>query len=88
MDSFSVSPTVTRFNELKVGDKVKMTYYESLVFQVRKPGQKASGDSDEVAPEPRQGRAFREERSRRRKKRTVTVKGRRSRRAVHHGHDR
>src|SRR3954470_24324847 len=48
-DTFAVSPAVTRFNELKVGDKVKMTYYESLVFEVRKPGQKASGDSAEVA---------------------------------------
>jgi Cu/Ag efflux protein CusF len=48
-DTFSVSPAVTRFNELKVGDKVKMTYYESLVFQVRKPGEKSSGASDEAA---------------------------------------
>jgi Cu/Ag efflux protein CusF len=49
VDTFSVSPTVTRFDALKVGDKVRMTYYESLVFQLRKPGQKASGDSDEAA---------------------------------------
>jgi Cu/Ag efflux protein CusF len=48
-DSFTVGPAVTRFNELKVGDKVKMTYYESLVFQLRKPGEKASPASDDAA---------------------------------------
>jgi Cu/Ag efflux protein CusF len=37
-DTFTVGPEVTRFNELKVGDTIKATYYESLVFQVRKPG--------------------------------------------------
>lgn len=48
-DTFSVGPAVTRFNEFKVGDKVKMTYYESLVFQVRKPGEKSNAQSDEAA---------------------------------------
>jgi hypothetical protein len=38
-DAFQVGPEVKRFEELKVGDKVKMTYYESLVFELRKPGQ-------------------------------------------------
>jgi len=38
-DTYSVGPEVQRFNELKVGDKVKMTYYESIVLQVRKPGE-------------------------------------------------
>jgi hypothetical protein len=33
-DSFSVGPTVERFNELKVGQKVNFTYYESMVFYV------------------------------------------------------
>jgi hypothetical protein len=37
-DTYMVGPEVKRFEELKVGDKVKMTYYESMVFQVRKPG--------------------------------------------------
>jgi hypothetical protein len=37
-DTYAVSPEVKRFNELKVGDQVKMTYYESIVLQVRKPG--------------------------------------------------
>ena len=41
-DTFAVGPGMTRFNELKVGDKVKVTYYESLVLQVRKPGEKTN----------------------------------------------
>jgi len=40
-DTFTVGPEVTRFNELKVGDVVRMTYYESLVLHVRKPGDPA-----------------------------------------------
>jgi hypothetical protein len=38
-DTYSVGPEVKRFNELKVGDTVKMTYYESVVLVVRKPGE-------------------------------------------------
>src|SRR6516162_542385 len=38
-DTYSVGPEITRFDELKVGDKVKTTYYESVVLQVRKAGQ-------------------------------------------------
>jgi Cu/Ag efflux protein CusF len=38
-DTYVVDPTITRFNELKVGDTVKMTYTESVVLQVRKPGE-------------------------------------------------
>ena len=37
-DTFTVGPDVTRFDQLKAGDTIKATYYESLVFQVRKPG--------------------------------------------------
>jgi Cu/Ag efflux protein CusF len=49
-DTFAVSPeTMPRFNELKVGDKVRMTYYESLVFQLLKPGAKSDGASYEAA---------------------------------------
>jgi len=48
-DTFSVGPDVKRFNELKVGDKIKMTYYESMVFQLRKPGAPAAPASDAVA---------------------------------------
>lgn len=40
-DTMQVGPAMTRFDELKVGDKVKVTYTESLVLQVRKPGDPA-----------------------------------------------
>ena len=40
-DTMQVGPAMKRFDELKVGDKVKVTYYESLVLQVRKPGEPA-----------------------------------------------
>jgi hypothetical protein len=48
-DSFSVGPTVERFNELKVGQKVNFTYYESIVFSLVKAGEKGSGTSFEAA---------------------------------------
>jgi len=41
-DTFTVGPDVTRFNQLKVGDTITATYYESLVFEVRKPGSPAA----------------------------------------------
>src|ERR1700752_1998702 len=46
-DSMIVGPAMKRFDELKVGDKVKVTYTESLVLQVRKPGDagKPAGDT-------------------------------------------
>ena len=49
-DTMQVGPEMKRFDELKVGDKVKVTYYESLVLQVRKPGDPAptSGDAAKV----------------------------------------
>jgi Cu/Ag efflux protein CusF len=39
-DTYAVGPEVKRFNEMKVGDTVKMTYMESLVLQIRRPGDK------------------------------------------------
>jgi hypothetical protein len=48
-DTYSVGPEVKRFNELKVGDKVKMTYYESMVFQLLKPGEKVNPASIDAA---------------------------------------
>ena len=39
-DTYVAGPEVKRFAELKVGDTVKMTYYESVIVQVRKPGAK------------------------------------------------
>jgi len=37
--SLYCGPEVKRFNELKVGDKVTFRYYQSLAYQIRKPGQ-------------------------------------------------
>lgn len=48
-DTYVVDPAIKRFDSVKVGDKVRLTYYESLVFQLVKPGQKSSGASDEAA---------------------------------------
>jgi Cu/Ag efflux protein CusF len=41
-ETFTASPEVTRFNQLKTGDTIKATYYESVVFEVRKPGAAAA----------------------------------------------
>jgi len=48
-DTFTAGPEVTRFNQLKVGDTIKATYHESLVFQVRKPGAPAAAPTTAVA---------------------------------------
>jgi hypothetical protein len=37
-DTVTAGPDVQRFDELKVGDKVTFTYYESTVYQLRKSG--------------------------------------------------
>jgi len=37
-DTMYVPKEVTRFDQVKVGDKLKVRYHESMVFQVRKPG--------------------------------------------------
>jgi hypothetical protein len=42
----SVSPEVKRFNEVKVGDKVNLRYYEAVVLYVRK-----AGDTSPAPPE-------------------------------------
>jgi len=44
-DTVYAGPEVKRFNELKVGDKIKVTYHESLVLQLRKPGAAVKGDT-------------------------------------------
>jgi hypothetical protein len=48
-DTFVVGSDVKRFDELKVGDKVKLTYVESLVFQLRKPGDASNPAADNAA---------------------------------------
>jgi ribosomal protein S17 len=42
-------PEVKRFDALKVGDKVTFRYYESVVYQVRKPGTAAESPSSTPA---------------------------------------
>jgi Cu/Ag efflux protein CusF len=48
-DSFKVGDSVKRFDELKVGQRVNITYYESLVFHLVKPGETPGGTSFEAA---------------------------------------
>ena len=45
-DTVYAGPEVKRFNELKVGDKIKVQYTESVVLQLRKPGDPVKGDTD------------------------------------------
>ena len=46
--TLAVDESVQRFSALKVGDQVNATYYESVVVEVRKPGQ-APDDSLAIA---------------------------------------
>lgn len=39
-------PEIQRFDALKVGDKVTFRYYESVVYQIRKPGTQAAKPSE------------------------------------------
>lgn len=48
-DTFTAGPDVKRFDQLKVGDKINVTYYESLVFEVRKAGQPSTPTADALA---------------------------------------
>ncbi len=41
IEEIYAGPEVKRFDELKVGDKVTFRYYESIVSQIRKPGDPA-----------------------------------------------
>jgi acetamidase/formamidase len=41
-ETIYAGPEIKRFDELKVGDTVNFRYYESVVYQIRKPGQPAS----------------------------------------------
>ena len=49
VETIHAGPEFKRFDELKVGDTVTFRYYESTVFQIRKPGQ-ASGLPAETGP--------------------------------------
>ena len=48
-DTFTAGPEVTRFNQLKIGDKIRLTYHESLVLQLRKPGAASNSTGDTLA---------------------------------------
>jgi Cu/Ag efflux protein CusF len=45
-DTIYCGPNVERFDALKVGDKVTFRYYESVVYQIRKPGSAPSVPTD------------------------------------------
>jgi hypothetical protein len=47
-DTVTVSPDVTRFDQLKVGDVISATFYESLVFELRKPGNTSTPSGDAI----------------------------------------
>ncbi len=47
-DMMYVPTDVTRFDQVKVGDKLKVRYHESMVFQVRKPGETPNKPGDAV----------------------------------------
>ena len=40
-ETLDVPPTFTRFNELKVGDKITARYYDNVVVRVKKPNEPA-----------------------------------------------
>jgi Cu/Ag efflux protein CusF len=52
VDSIYAGPEVKRFDELKVGDKVTMKYYESVVYQIQKPGATPAAQSAQAAVVP------------------------------------
>jgi Cu/Ag efflux protein CusF len=56
-DTFQAGPELKRFNELKVGDKVKATYWESVVMQVLPPGAAAPAGSTSAAVTPGKGKS-------------------------------
>ena len=45
-DTMYVPTDVKRFDQVKVGDKLKVRYHESMVFQVRKPGAPSNKPDD------------------------------------------
>ena len=47
-DTIHAGPEVKRFDELKVGDKLTFRYSESIVYNVRKPGDAPAAPADSV----------------------------------------
>lgn len=54
VDTIYAGPEVTRFSELKVGDKVTFKYYESVVYAIQQPGAKPP-DPDAIGITRNQG---------------------------------
>jgi Cu/Ag efflux protein CusF len=55
IETIYAGPEVKRFSELKVGDTVTFRYYESIAYEIRKPGQPGS------APKPTDPKVTRSE---------------------------
>jgi len=55
-DAFVLGPDVTRFNELKVGDRINFTYVESVVVTVLKPGSATSSSTAAASVVPGKGK--------------------------------
>jgi hypothetical protein len=56
-DTIKAPPEVTRFSELKVGDKITVRYYTSMIVRLKKPGEAAidvEGGAITSASGPRQ----------------------------------
>ena len=53
-ETIQAGPDVTRFKELKVGDKITVRYYDNVVVRVKKPGE-AAVDVDTAALTKGQG---------------------------------
>jgi len=47
-ETFKAGPEITRFNELKVGDTLEVTYVESIVMRVQKPGEAAAATTGDA----------------------------------------
>ena len=56
LETFKAGPGITRFNELKVGDTIDVTYVESLVMRVQKPGETSAGTTGDAAMTRNAGR--------------------------------
>ena len=56
LETFKAGPAITRFNELKVGDTIEVTYVESLVMRVQKPGEAPAATTGDAAMTRNAGR--------------------------------
>jgi Cu/Ag efflux protein CusF len=47
-ETIHAGPEVKRFDDLKIGDTVTFRYYESIVYEIRKPGTPAKGSATDT----------------------------------------